>query len=141
MSPLLFALYVVPSSLNTAWLSVASCLGVTVLAASQATAPMHQNLLAAGLATVVSAVGVWIVLKHRDIVYGLTVIWALSAVLQAQKHVDIMQRLSIVAIVVLGLLCGYVVVKRFRQSRGSAATASMQESLLGTAPQCHSIGV
>jgi hypothetical protein len=133
MSPFLFALYVVPTSMNTAWLSVASCLGITVLAASQAMQTVHQNLLAAVLATVVTLLGLWVLLKHRDVVYGLTVIWALSAVLQAQQHVELMQRLSIVAIVVLGLSCGYVVVRRLKQSRGSAASAAMQESLLGTA--------
>eukprot|EP00878_Enallax_costatus_P024230 GHUV01025839.1.p1 GENE.GHUV01025839.1~~GHUV01025839.1.p1 ORF type:complete len:229 (+),score=21.83 GHUV01025839.1:112-798(+) len=131
MSPLLFALYSVPTSINTAWLSVASCLGLTVLAASQAMEQSQQTALSAVLAIVVTALGVWVLFKHRDIPYGLTLIWALSAVLQAQQFVSIMYQLSIVAIVILGLSCGFVTVQKIRQWRGGR-TSSMQESLLGS---------
>lgn len=138
MSPVLFGLYALPTSLNTAWLSIASCLGLAVLAASQGMSDVHQNYLAATLAAVVSAFAVWIVLRFRDVAYGLTVIWALSAVLQAQKRVELVRQLSIVAVVLLGLSCAYVVVKRYRESRQAGSRAGggasgVQESLLGSA--------
>lgn len=136
MSPVLFGLYALPTSINTAWLSVATCLGLAVLAASQGMSDVRQNYLAVTLATVVSVFAVWIVLRFRDVAYGLTVIWALSAVLQAQKHVELVRQLCIVAIVLLGLSCGFIVVRRIREYRQAqnrtGAGSAVQESLLGT---------
>jgi hypothetical protein len=132
----LYALYFLPTSINTAWLSVASCLGMTVLAASQSTGVATQNVLAASLAALVSAIGVYILLQHGDLAYAATLIWALSAVLDAQR-VELVRMLAIVAIVVLGLVSGLTVYRRWKLRRRQleasnveAASAALQESLL-----------
>ncbi|WIA36226.1 hypothetical protein OEZ86_007560 [Tetradesmus obliquus] len=132
----LYALYFLPTSINTAWLSVASCLGMTVLAASQDTGLATQNVLAALLAALVSGIGVYILLQHGDLAYAATLIWALSAVLDAQRG-ELVRMLAVLAIVVLGLVSGLTVYRRWklrqRQLEASsveAASAGLQESLL-----------
>jgi hypothetical protein len=132
----LYALYFLPTSINTAWLSVASCLGMTVLAASQDAGVATQNVLAASLAALVSAIGVYILLQHGDLAYAATLIWALSAVLDAQR-VKLVRILAVLAIVVLGLVSGLTVYRRWKLRRRQleassveAASASLHESLL-----------
>jgi hypothetical protein len=141
----LYALYFLPTSINTAWLSVASCLGVTVLAAAHSAGLGTQNVLAASLAALVSGIGVYILLQHGDLAYAATLIWALSAVLDAQR-VELVRMLAVLAIVVLGLVSGLTVYRRWKlrqqqlEASGVEATsASLQQSLL--APHDATAGV
>eukprot|EP00882_Tetradesmus_deserticola_P001284 GHRQ01001388.1.p1 GENE.GHRQ01001388.1~~GHRQ01001388.1.p1 ORF type:complete len:318 (+),score=87.53 GHRQ01001388.1:246-1199(+) len=144
---ILYALYFLPTSMNTAWLSVASCLGVTVLAASQDAGLGTQNVLAACLAALVSAIGVFILLQHGDLAYAATLIWALSAVLDAQR-VELVRMLAVLAIVVLGLVSGLTVYRRWKLRRQQleaasveAASAALQESLLAPEAAAGGVGV
>ncbi|KAF6266061.1 hypothetical protein COO60DRAFT_1475417 [Scenedesmus sp. NREL 46B-D3] len=143
----LYALYFMPTSINTAWLSVASCLGVTVLAASQDAGVGTQNVLAACLAALVSAIGVYILLQHGDLAYAATLIWALSAVLDAQR-VELVRMLAVLAIVVLGLVSGLTVYRRWKLRRQQleatsveAASAALQQSLLAPEAAAGAVGV
>lgn len=133
-------LFVLPTSMNAAWMSVASCLGLNVLAVSQGL-PAHQELiLAAVLAVIVAAVGAYVILTRRDVTWGLVLIWAFVAVLRAHPHVELIRKLSVVAIGVAGLCSGYVILlhrqtrlrgwsRSSRQRDDEAAT--MREALLG----------
>eukprot|EP00775_Hariotina_reticulata_P004487 gene4486-biopygen6228 len=117
-NPLMYLLYLLPSSLNAAWLSVASCLGLTVLAASQGVPEWQQRALAAVLAVAVSTAAAAVVLHNMDVAYGLTLIWALTAIIQAHQHVPVVRFLSIVAVAVLLIACGFVVAQQYRAGRG-----------------------
>jgi hypothetical protein len=129
-NPLMYLLYLLPSSLNAAWLSVASCLGLAVLAASQEAPEWQQRALAAVLAAAVSAVAAVVVLRNMDVAYGLTLIWALTAIIQAHQHLAVIRFLSIVAVAVLVFACGYVLVQQYKAGREWGSSGSRNAAMV-----------
>lgn len=135
-SPPAYVLFVLPSSLNTAWLSVASCLGVALLAASQGASDSTQVALAASLTAAVSAAGAAVVLTAGDVAFGLTIVWALVAVRSAQSHVPAVRLLSTLAAAGVAACCGVVAVRQLRLGRrwaggdGGGGEALAREALL-----------
>lgn len=129
---ILYGIYFLPTSINTAWLSVASCLGITVLVESQGVAIASQTVLAACLAVAVAAAGVFVVLQYGDLAYGGTLIWALTAVLTA--HTDLVAQLSVIAVGVLVLICALAVYRKWKSRQRDrvyvSEAAVLQESLL-----------
>jgi hypothetical protein len=128
----LWVLYVLPTSLNAAWMSVAACLGLDVLAVSQGLPAANELQLAATLAALVAAIGAYVVLRRRDICYGLTLVWAFVAVLRAHSDLLVIHTLSVVAIGAVSLCCGYVGVRHCQaRSRTGRADSGVRASLLG----------
>jgi hypothetical protein len=84
LSPALYALYFVPTSINTAWLSVASSIGVLMVPAEYGHSSHELRIGAILLALLATGVGVTLVLRQRDTFYGLTLIWSLTAVYENQ---------------------------------------------------------
>ena len=94
------------SAINSAWLSVATCLGI-LIALSVNT---HTDLVpvAVGLGGVLVANGLSVARGHRSILHAATLVWSFAAIYAAQagKYVAI-QRLSVgggVALAIAGLL-------------------------------------
>ncbi|GAB4821575.1 hypothetical protein N2152v2_008621 [Parachlorella kessleri] len=76
---LLYVAYFLPTSINAAWLSVATA--VQLLIALHGSQRQDDLQVAAVLlAALVAAGGGYLVLQHRDTAYGLTLIWAFVAV-------------------------------------------------------------
>lgn len=135
----IWVLYVLPTSMNAAWMSVASCLGLDVLAVSQGLPKENELALAATLAVIAAAIGAAIILLYRDVPWGLVLIWAFVAVLRAHQHLELIRTLAVVAIGVSALCSGYVAVRHW-QSRHSSwseaageRAAAVQQPLLGEA--------
>lgn len=138
-------LFVLPTSMNAAWMSVASCLGLDVLAVSQGLPKENELALAATLAVIVAAIGAAIILHYKDVAWGLVLVWAFVAVLKAHPHLVVIRTLSVIAIGVALLCSGYVAVRHWQARHSSwseahhgageaAGSSSMQEALLGETP-------
>lgn len=133
-----WVLFVLPTSMNAAWMSVASCLGLDVLAVSQGLPQQNEIALASTLAVIVAAVGAAIILSYRDVAWGLVLVWAFVAVLRAHQHLQVIRTLSVIAIGVASLCSGYVAVRHWQGRHGSwsqaagegSGVASMQQPLL-----------
>lgn len=133
----IWVLFVLPTSMNAAWMSVASCLGLDVLAVSQGLPKENELALAATLAVIVAAIGAAIILLYRDVPWGLVLIWAFVAVLKAHPHLELIRTLAVIAIGVAGLCSGYVAVRYWQNRRSSwgesaedRAAAGVQQPLL-----------
>ncbi|KAF8059449.1 hypothetical protein HT031_005254 [Scenedesmus sp. PABB004] len=129
--PLLcFVLFVLPTSLNAAWMSVASALGLALVAASEGAPAGAQGALGAALAAAVAAAGAWVVLARRDVPYGLTLVWAFGGVLAAIARGQhgggdaAVAALAAVAGLSLAACCAAVTVRHVRRGRGRAAAAA-----------------
>lgn len=136
----IWVLFVLPTSMNAAWMSVASCLGLDVLAVSQGLPAKNELALAATLAVIVAAVGAAVILLYRDVPWGLVLIWAFVAVHSAHPHLQLIRTLAVIAIGVAGLCSGYVGVRWWQDRRGSswssegAAGEGVQAPLLVDSP-------
>jgi hypothetical protein len=136
---LIWVLFVLPTSMNAAWMSVASCLGLDVLAVSQGLPKDNELALAATLAIIVAAVGAAIILFYRDVPWGLVLIWAFAAVLKAHPHLELIRTLAVIAIGVAALCSGYVAVRHWQNRHSGwgeraadrAATGMQQPLLVG----------
>lgn len=98
-----FALFVIPTSINAAWLSVATCLGALIAAQdamglSWAGAQRLSIVFAVGL----TLVGLFMVLAWGDYAYGATLMWAFWAVFDSQDW-EAVQIMAAGGIVLLGL--------------------------------------
>mmetsp|Transcript_5876 Transcript_5876/g.16770 ORF Transcript_5876/g.16770 Transcript_5876/m.16770 type:complete len:287 (-) Transcript_5876:593-1453(-) len=95
----LFVAFWLPTSINTAWLSVASSVAALVVPSSY---HVHSGtaIVAVFLAVVVTAVGSVAVLREKDVAYGLVLLWSFAAVYGAQDEVMV-RVAALVAIAVL----------------------------------------
>lgn len=118
---LLYAAYFLPTSINTAWLSVASAVQVLICMLGQEHAQLDAPAVL--LASAVVAGGAFVCLRYLDTAFGLTLIWALVAVFE-QSASTAVQRTAIAGIVVTGL-CTLVSVLR-RRSAGTLSSADLQ---------------
>jgi hypothetical protein len=145
---LVWTLYVLPTSMNAAWMSVASCLGLDVLAVSQGIPANNEVTLAAVLAIVAAGVGAFVVLQRRDVAWGGVLVWAFVAVFREHADNDLIRTLALVAVGVAGACSAYVWVVYAQARRragaqcgsaaaarleggGAAAAAGLQQALLG----------
>lgn len=94
--------FVVPTSINAAWLSVASSLQTLIVAETYATHSKDLDILAVGLAVIVVLAGTMILARRRDAPYGLTLLWALVAVAGGHRS-KLIRYVCFVSIAVLGL--------------------------------------
>ena len=85
-SLLLYAVYFLPTSINAAWLSVATGVAALIAALPHYPAASAELVAAsAGVAAAAAAAGLWVVLQYRDTTYGLTLVWALVAVYEKSE--------------------------------------------------------
>ncbi|GFR50689.1 hypothetical protein Agub_g12941 [Astrephomene gubernaculifera] len=126
--------YKLPTSVNAAWLSVATALGLLIVPVSYGVEPARLVAPAAVLAVAVTAGGVWRLLSHRDAAYGLTLIWALSAV-ASNTSGNVPTAVKVVGMICLVVLALCVVsalvrTRRDMASAAASATAGVDGSLL-----------
>ncbi len=132
VQPLVLLLFYIPTSVNTAWLSVATCLGVLVTAGAQGLPLAAQGPPAVALALVACGVGVWVLVTRRDGAYGLTLLWALVAAVGRHERGSLVESTLLVLIAVVGLFT-ILAFTRQRQKRDGARSESdveRQEQLL-----------
>lgn len=81
----LFLAFWLPTSINTAWLSVASSVAALVVPAAY---KVHAGTaaLAVSLAVFVSILGLTAVLREKDVAYGLVLVWSFAAVYGEQDN-------------------------------------------------------
>lgn len=103
LTPLAYILFLWPTSINAAWLSVASAVGWLIVPEAHGVKPQQLIWLAAILALTVSAGAAVALVRRADAAYGLTVLWALVALVGNHKTA-LIRWLGIACIVVLGLL-------------------------------------
>ena len=130
--PFVTLVYVISTSINTAWLSVASCLGLLIVAKCQGIHDKALLLMSVGLISVVGVGGLAILITKRDVTYGLTLIWALVAICGGHK-IAVVRYVSLAAIVALGLCSTLVLTKshvgaRFPQAEDAGLV--MNQALL-----------
>ncbi|BDA45844.1 hypothetical protein COCOBI_07-6310 [Coccomyxa sp. Obi] len=84
-SVLLYFAFFLPTTLNTAWLSVAAGVGILIVPESYNWDERHVEAFAVVLICLVTALGAIVMQMERDTAYGLTLVWALVAVYGAQS--------------------------------------------------------
>lgn len=117
IEPVLYIVYVIPTAINTAWLSVAASVAFLIGLQSEGVPQSSLVALALILALGVTLVGVWVMYRERDAFYGLTLVWALVAV--SGGHRSPVIRYSSLACVVLLTLGVMISLMPKRQHPGS----------------------
>lgn len=121
-----YALLFLPTSINAAWLLVATSVQLLITAAPLASAGALEAGAAAAVVAVAAA-GLLALLRFRDFAFGLTIVWALVAIYKATPSAAV--RLAAVAGVgVLTIGCVASVLRR-RGGGGEAAAAEEREPL------------
>ncbi|KAG2449978.1 hypothetical protein HYH02_000082 [Chlamydomonas schloesseri] len=130
---LAYIFYKLPTSINAAWLSVATCLGLLIIPVAHGVGQDRLVVPAALLAAAVTAGGVWRMISHRDAAYGLTLVWALSAVAadQSGRVPRAVKVLAIVCLVVLALFVVYALVRTRREASQLDSLGSMNSLDVG----------
>ncbi|KAK9829449.1 hypothetical protein WJX72_005930 [[Myrmecia] bisecta] len=107
---LLYAAFFLPTSVNTAWLSVATCLGILIVPVSYGVT-RHMEVYATVLAAVVTLAGVAIVQRNKDSVYGWTLVWSLVAVYGKQRS-SLVKMASLVCLVIMCVASIFAMLRR-----------------------------
>jgi hypothetical protein len=103
--------FVVPTSINTAWLSMASSLQILILAEMYGTPSRDLEIAAVCLAVSVVLVALYILARKRDAPFGLTLLWALVAI--AGRHPSkLIRYVCYVSIAVLGLFTMFALTRQ-----------------------------
>lgn len=104
----LYLMYFASTSIDAAWLSVATAVQFLIAALSQT-----RDLTAGAtfLAAVVAGMGAWVTIHYKDTAFGLTLIWAFVAVFEKTQD-EIVRHASLAGIVLLLLACGVSVLKK-----------------------------
>jgi hypothetical protein len=128
--PLAYAFFFVPTAINAAWLSVATGLGALVLAGALGISTRADTVLAILLLLAACLLGLFVLVTQRDGFYGLTLVWALSAI--AGRHSHLAPPVYITCLVCLSLL-GLATILAFtrRRERGWPADGVHDELLAG----------
>ncbi|KAK9812246.1 hypothetical protein WJX73_007119 [Symbiochloris irregularis] len=125
-SGLLYLLYFMPTSLNTAWLSVASGLGALVVPASYGLRD-HLDACAVALAITVTMAGLVIVHKYRDSAYGLTLMWAFVAVYGNQRSPSV--RITALVCLAVSFMVSLLTVLRRKHHVQAGERSDMRQPL------------
>jgi len=101
-STLVYAAFFLPTSISAAWLSVATTVQFLIAMSSQ----FHNlDVYSLAFAVIVTGVGLWVLLAHKDTAYGLTLLWALVAVYEKTESIAVQHGcLLAIAVVLLGCL-------------------------------------
>ncbi|KAK9866045.1 hypothetical protein WJX84_007536 [Apatococcus fuscideae] len=127
-SPFLYAAFFAPTSINTAWLSVATSVGILVVPVSYQTT-FNLDIPATILAAIVTCLGVTAMQRARDSAYGLTLIWSLVAVYGSQPESKAVQAASLACIVVTCLFTILSVLRRRSPREVEQASADIRQPL------------
>ncbi|KAL4855847.1 hypothetical protein ACK3TF_003614 [Chlorella vulgaris] len=103
-----YSAFFLGTSINTAWLSVATAVQLLI---ALKLGPTNLVPVAVLLAVLVTSLGAFCVLQEHDTVYGLTLIWALVAVFEKTESVPV-RNVALGAIVVLAVLSIASVLRR-----------------------------
>lgn len=126
-SLLLFAAYWLPTSINTAWLSVASSVAALVVPSAHHV-KSGTEIVAVSLAALVTAIGATAVLREKDVAFGLVLIWSLAAVYGGQD--EVMVRVS--ALIGIAALGAVVLTSLLRKHTNSNGSVQMNEDVRQT---------
>ncbi|PNH12040.1 hypothetical protein TSOC_001051 [Tetrabaena socialis] len=126
MPAVAYICFKLPTAINAAWLSVAASLGLLIAPVSYGVAAGKLVAPAAVLAVAVTAGGVWRLVRHLDVAYGLTLIWALAAVATntSGNVPTAVKVVGIVCLVVLVLFVASALVRTKRELSAGAGTAA-----------------
>jgi hypothetical protein len=103
--------FVVPTSINTAWLSVASSLQILILAEMYGIRAKDLDVFAVCLAVSVVIAGLYILAKKRDAPFGITLLWALVAI--AGRHPSkLIRYVCYISIAILGLFTMFALTRQ-----------------------------
>ena len=102
LSALAFAAFNVPTSINAAWLSAASCVAILVVPASRGVARDAASVVWLGIAlcALITALAVFVALTKPDVAWPATLVWALAAI--AVAHGDD-ARVRVAALICMGV--------------------------------------
>lgn len=123
----LYSIFFLPTSVNTAWLSVASSLGVLIVPVAYG-ATANLDLMAVLLAVVVTGLGATVVHKERDSAYGLTLVWAFMAVFGKQNS-GLVKAASLVCLATMCLLSIFSVLRRKRSLSSDNLNSEFRQPL------------
>lgn len=133
---ILYLLYVLPTSISTAWLSMAS--GVQLLIALSAQM-QKQDTIGSIFIVIVTLFGVWTLFKHKDTAYGITLLWAFVGVYEGTSSRMVKDALILAMIVVsLGLLAS--VLKRKHRDGVELVNSEVRQPLTGATDDQRSTG-
>ncbi|KAK9837646.1 hypothetical protein WJX74_002084 [Apatococcus lobatus] len=127
-SPFLYAAFFLPTSINTAWLSVATSVGILVVPVSYQTS-FNLDIPATILAASVTCLGVVAMQRARDSAYGLTLIWSLVAVYGSQPESKAVKAASLACIVVTCLFTVMSVLRRRSPREVEQASPEIRQPL------------
>lgn len=101
---------------NAAWLTVASAIGIVMLA------PESEEAVWLGILVVGAAAdfGLFVLYQTKSVSYALTLVWAYTAVFFATSSPPIVQAVAVLCAVIYSALAALIVFKRLG-SRGSSA--------------------
>ncbi|KAK9843986.1 hypothetical protein WJX81_001126 [Elliptochloris bilobata] len=119
---LLYAFFFLPTSVNTAWLSVASGLGALIVPVSYGITD-NMDIYTVVVAAVITVLGIAVVHKERDSAYGLTLVWALVAVYGHQTHSALVRGAALVCISIISTLVVLAVTRRKPVQAGDEGAA------------------
>lgn len=130
----LYILFLLPTSINAAWLSVASCLGILIVPVSYGVGAATLEPYAAILAVLFSAAGLYFLIRKKDAAYGLTLTWALVAVYGNHRSPWI-KTLSLAFVVVLSMFSMFALTRRHSDADSEFGDyEDVHDVLLDTAP-------
>ncbi|PSC73558.1 hypothetical protein C2E20_3081 [Micractinium conductrix] len=104
----LYAAFFLGTSINTAWLSVATAVQLIIALKMGVHDLEVPSVLAAAAVT---CLGVWVLFREHDTAYGLTLVWALVAVYE-QTQAPAVSKTALAAVIVLAVLSIASVLRR-----------------------------
>lgn len=126
-SVLLFASYWLPTSINTAWLSVASSVAALVVPAAYGHTGRGTELVAVTLAALFTVVGMTAMIREKDVVYGLTLVWSLAAVFGGQDAVMVRVAALVCIVALLAVALASVLRRNSGQQAGVEGSVTANE--------------
>ena len=137
LAALAFAAFNVPTSINAAWLSAASCVAMLVVPASRGVARDAVSVVWLGVAlcALITALAVFVALTKPDVAWPATLVWALAAI--AVAHGDD-ARVRVAALICMGVAAAATAaavgrVVQQRRGVGPLAASAPEAAAAGTA--------
>lgn len=132
LAALAFAAFNVPTSINAAWLSAASCVAMLVVPASRGVARDAAVVVWLGVAlcAAITALAVFVALTKPDVAWPATLVWALAAI--AVAHGDD-ARVRVAALVCMGVAAAATAAAAGRVARQRKAAPTLVAAA-GSAP-------
>lgn len=122
---MLYFVYMLPTSVGTAWMAVASAVQILIALVTQFP---DQIILGMLFLLVTAACGVWMLFRHKDTAFGLTLLWAFVGIYEGTAS-GVIRHTTVAAIVclVLGVLAS--VLRRKNDDRVELVDSEFRQPL------------